>query len=523
LTEGGEKLPDDDLVRAEWKGMGLAPGALEGVVARNFEQPESDEQRVAEIHAALVRLADYPGRRPRAHVRSLFRQDDVRSVIDAVLERVFTYPPNDQAHLYDEMKRLLLASGRRNEVKFAAALVGAFRNPEDAEIFRKLARHEEFTLYAAVALANVVDDPVPEWMDLLPHLSGWGKTELSEFLLRDARPGVCECLLRRGPGIGNALDLAVGCNLHDALAPPEIDDELLEGSAAIFDSLTWATDSPNDLFDYPEAGLAVERFLTHLAPRARTLDHFMTTYEIRRYINGPTSEEKAKVAELFEGVKQDEEDDDEKRREEAGFSPPLTERVLEICDRILARSDWASLAATALGSEDEHERWLGVQVAKRLGMPLHDYLVSQIEAQPNDSGLWFEFAWGADNERIVEVIALAERVLDLDAIATGPALELMGPFGDEHPHQAFDFILQELPRFPRKGWSLLHVALRSPVVRHRLIGLRALSAWPTEQINVEVRAALNDCLDDPDEGVREAARAVLAGRPIPERMVGLEG
>lgn len=511
LAEGGEKLPDDDVVRAKWNGARWAPGAREGVFARHVERPKLDEGRVGQIHAALIRLSDHPGGRARARVRRLFREEDVRRVIDAVIKRLSTYPPRNQARLYEEMKELLLRSGDREEVKVATALVGAFGNAEDAEIFRTLARHEEFTLYAAVALAKVVEDPVPELIELLPHVSDWGKTELSALLLRDPRPEVCESLLRRGLGFDNALELAVGCNLHDALAQAEIDDELLEGSAAILGSLTWDRDGQDDLFDYPEAGLAVERFLTHLAPRAQTVDHFLTTNEIRRYITGAKAEERAKAAERL-GVKRDEAHD-EKRRQEAGFSAPVGERVLELCDRILARSEWASVAATALESEDRQERWLGIQVAKRLGMPLHDYLVSQIEAHPNDYGLWFEFGSGADAGRIDEVIALAERVLDLEAIATGRAPERMAPFAVD----GFDFILWELPRFPGKGRSFLRVALRSPVMRHRLIALRALARWPTDQITTEARAAIEDCLDDPDEDVREAARAVLAGEPIPER------
>jgi hypothetical protein len=188
-------------------------------------------------------------------------------------------------------------------------------------------------------------------------------------------------------------------------------------------------------------------------------------------------------------------------------------------------SDWRIIPAVARehgSSEDERERERGIQAAKRLGMPLREYLRSQIETRPNDAGLWFEFVWDADAQRINEAISLVERVLDLDAVATGPALELMGPFGEEHPHQAFECVLQELPRFPGKGASLRRVALRSPVIRHRLIALRALSTWRADQIPIEVRAAMHDCRDDPDGDVSEAARAVLAGEPIPEPDLDVE-
>jgi hypothetical protein len=527
LIDDGDDLPDEELLRAEWRGMGWVPGGLEGAFARYGGVPEAElvVRRADELHMALLRLVDRPGRRTRAQVRRLFREGDVRTVVDPLLERLRTQPPQNEAVLYEEMKRLLLESGYRDEVKFAIAIVSAFGDADDAEIFRTLARHEEFTLYAAVALTNVVDDPVQEWLHLLPQVSGWGKTELSELLLQEPepRPEVCDKVLRQGLGIGNALSLAIGCRLHQALAEPEIDDELLEGAREIFDGLTWSMESPDDLFDFPDAGLATERLLAHLAPRAETLDHFLTVYELRRFLEPPSAEEDARLAELFGGEEEAlDVAEHERRRAQAGFDPGRLQRVYVLCSSILDRPRWPWLAQAALESSDERARDTGIEAAKRLGLPLHEYLVSQIEAHPNDSTLWFEFVWGASEERINEAIRLAERVLDLDAVATGPALELIGPPEEEGPHQAFEFVLQELDRFPGTGWSLLRCALRSPVVRHRLGALRALSHWPPDGWAAEMRAGVEECLEDPDDEVRAAAGAVLAGEPIPEPDFDLE-
>jgi hypothetical protein len=82
-------------------------------------------------------------------------------------------------------------------------------------------------------------------------------------------------------------------------------------------------------------------------------------------------------------------------------------------------------------------------------------------------------------ERIDRVVALAEERLPLEQIATGPADELgLGP-KFEH-HSALDFVLQDLSRFPGKGWPLVRAALRSPVVRNRNMAVRALAAWGKE-------------------------------------------
>src|SRR5207248_10253554 len=104
--------------------------------------------------------ANRPGPRTREQVRELFREGDVRVRIDALTSRLSAFPPANPATLYDELREIFVKSGHRDEVKYAMALMSTYRRPEDADLFRVIGRHEEFTLYAAVALSNLVEDPV---------------------------------------------------------------------------------------------------------------------------------------------------------------------------------------------------------------------------------------------------------------------------------------------------------------------------------------------------------------------------
>ncbi len=254
---------------------------------------------------------------------------------------------------------------------------------------------------------------------------------------------------------------------------------------------------PEDLLDYPEAGIAVTRFLERLQSRADTLDDFITAYELRSFVQSDGN------------------------GEAEGFDPQTVSRIEEFADSIIRRPEWEERARRALESEDEQERSGGIQVAKRLALPLAGYLVEQIERTPFDTGLWFEYAFGADEARIDEAIALAGRVWDLDSIATGPALELFGPPPEASPHQAFDFLLQELPKYPGKGWPLVRAALRSPVIRQRHKALLVLSGWP-DGLDEEREAAVREVLFDPDEELREDARKVLAGERLEEPTIDLD-
>ena len=109
-------------------------------------------------------------------------------------------PPSDPDALYTELRTILFETRSRDELKFAIVLVGTYERAEDAEAFRVLARHEEFTFFAAAALAYGADDWVGEWLALLPDASSGGATELSRLLLHartNASTASCFAAARR--------------------------------------------------------------------------------------------------------------------------------------------------------------------------------------------------------------------------------------------------------------------------------------------------------------------------------------
>jgi hypothetical protein len=201
LTEGGSELPDDGELVAE-------PGDL-----------AETEAAVERIYAALVTLAAKPNANRHRRVRELFREGDVRGRIDALRDRLSADPPAHADRLYPELHEIFLRSGYRDEVKYAMALMSGFGRREDADLFRIVGRHEEFTLYAAVALATVSEDPFGEWLGLLPHVEGWGRIELSELILREPLPqALRERLVGDGPGEGNPLVAAADAALRSPIA-----------------------------------------------------------------------------------------------------------------------------------------------------------------------------------------------------------------------------------------------------------------------------------------------------------------
>jgi hypothetical protein len=115
----------------------------------------------------------------------------------------------------------------------------------------------------------------------------------------------------------------------------------------------------------------------------------------------------------------------------------------------------------------------------------------------------------ADPGRIDRVLALAESAIPLDQIATGPGTELgLG-------HSALDFIMQELGRFPGKGWALVRAALQSPVIRNRGMAIKVLAewrraSWPAEAHDHVAEAAKREA----DAELKLGLERLLGDEPI---------
>ncbi len=61
-------------------------------------------------------------------------------------------------------------------------MIGLFPANDARELLLALGRHEEFTLYSAVALLSSEDDPERRLYELARHVSGWGRIQTIERL-----------------------------------------------------------------------------------------------------------------------------------------------------------------------------------------------------------------------------------------------------------------------------------------------------------------------------------------------------
>ena len=90
-------------------------------------------------------------------------------------------------------------------------------------------------------------------------------------------------------------------------------------------------------------------------------------------------------------------------------------------------------------------------------------------------------------------------------------------------HHNLDFVIQDLSRFPGKGWPLIRAGIHSPVIRNRHMALRALSPWGMQNWPDDAQALLEQAQsEEPDEDVKTEIETLLAGNEIREPTFGDE-
>lgn len=276
LLEGGERLPDEppDDAAIRW-----APGAMDGVMGHHAGGGEGDDS----ILTLLDKASRSRFRRDAARARlySAVQDGSVLGFVDDLLGRL-----GDPGVHRDTARWLAFESEHREPVKLGVALLGRTGMTEsDREALRVLGRHEEFTLFVAVALAGTSPDPESELWSLAKGVTGWGRIEVIERLADTERADIKAWLLRGGASNSvmteyTAYISATTGGLVEALDEVPIDDELLDGAVKILRALL-AGGPARDIDDYDEAQLAIEKVLDLIELRPRRSAHGQLVVALR--------------------------------------------------------------------------------------------------------------------------------------------------------------------------------------------------------------------------------------------------
>jgi hypothetical protein len=457
-----------------------------------------DEETVRKTVELVLAYSRQPTAANKAAVYRHVIAAHVVSIIDPVIEALLNEKGIGHDRLYELARSFVTESPDREPVKFGVALLGLFRQPADADLFQTLGRHDEFTLFCAVALANSSDDPDEALWALARNVTGWGRIHVVERLARTDNSAVKRWLLREGFRNSVMYEyLAATCaragGLLAALSEDDVDRELLTAAGEIIQALI-AGGPAEGIDDYEDARPVVEAYLGHMESSAETIEDFLHVNSVKGYL--------------------DEDDSRWAGRCEAGWTAECRDRLRSMCDSILGRPEWVGKIRADLGSQNELEFAHADQAAKALGIDTWDIHWRRLQEKPTEPGRWYHVMVLCDEGRIVAVMEFAEANIDLSRIATGAGDEL-GLGREFEPHSCLDYVLQELRRFPGRGARLVEAGLRSPVVRNRNMAVAALAAWSRADWPGGLAESLERAARcEPKDDVRDRMEKALRGEPL---------
>ncbi len=495
IAKEGETLPDEERIAANSK-VKWAAGAMDGVSTHHFGG--QDPSHASELLKLVRGYSTSPKVDNKARVYEFLVANSIVPLIDPFLESLREETSLNHQRVYDLAKSLATESPDRGPVKFGIAVLGLFGKEQDIEVFATLGRHEEFTLFCAVALGNSCEDGERKLWEMAKHVTGWGRVHLVERLAKTEDTEIKDWLLREG--FRNsvmyeylAYSCAVGGGLLAALERDEVDDDLLISAAEIIQALIAGGPAQN-MDDYEDGAFVVQLFLNQMEQGKSTVREFLVVNAICTFLQDKEADWQA--------------------RGNRGWTPEKREGMLRQCSELVQQPHWRDRVHTAIRSEDEVEFFDADRAASVLEIDTWSFHWDRLKKQPLQSSRWFGVIRVCNESRIANVVAFAESALPLQSIASGPGTEMgLGPAYEAQ--SCLGYILQDLGKFPRHGIRLIETGLRCQTIRNRNMALKALAEWGKDKWPDHMISLLEKARErEPDQGVRRRINNVLAGRPL---------
>lgn len=454
------ELPDEK-APAGPSDIGVVPGFGDGMGTHHAAFKDLDGN-ASQVARRLVRIARLGRATDMDEFEAFVSGKDTLTYVDAVQDELAKANAPKSPQLRRLALRLVREGYDRGAVKMGIALLGWVGLPEDAEPLRVLGLHDEFSLFAAVALKSMLgpEDAENELWTLAKGVDGWGRIQVVEHLVPPRNPAVREWLLRggyRNTIMNEYLTwiAAVHGNLAETLQRSTIDDELFDSIGEIIDGLV-AGGPAKDISDYPQGPEALARYLELLKGRPEAkLQHFLVARSIEFFLDHPDR-----------------------------LRPAWTDEQVTKCradaDAILHSPVWIDLAKDALHAPDRKDFFVADRAAGLLGIDRYPALIARIESDPEPAWLWAEVLKAAGPDRVDEALHLASKKVPLEP-KEGEMTSMLAvdPLG---------MVVLGLVKYPGKGLPFLLAGLRHPGVRGRLHAASALAKWPA--LPEEARDAL---------------------------------
>lgn len=483
-----ESLPDEE-ERYQDSELRWAAGALDGAFGHHTSCSEED----AMLANLIQSIARFGRMKDKIEFYNIVKKDNIISSIDHVLERIAQLQVKLTPNLNDWMEFLAFQSPDRGAVKTGIALLGAVGATKFKEQIKILGMHEEFTLYAAVALLNMSDNPEIDLWELAKKVHGWGRIHLVERLAETKNPEIKFWILTEGYKNSVMYEYlayiaADTGELKKALLKDKVEDDILLAASDIIQALI--AEGPADgISIYQDAAQTINLYMKHTLGKRDNLSYLLTYDSVYDYVTDMDKEWETAA--------------------DNGWNETNRNEIAQTLREEIKSKTWEELVIKSANTENDIDFWVSNKAAKILNINLYHVHWKRLLEDPLNSAKWFDIMDSATKEHIDDVLEYAANIIPLTAISTG-ADELLGLGKEYNLHRIINFILQSLDKYEGKGDAILIASLKSPVISNRNMAIRALDSWSIEYITQELKDAIKNAEEkEPKADVKERMSKLL--------------
>lgn len=496
LSEKAHGLPDekkdDDKVR-------FAPGLMDAM----FGADDSDDskKRIRELTKHLKRVASKGDKiSEQEFYRLITENEGVIGIIDDFLQAIVNDSLPIEPYLFNYAKDLIQKTDKRNAVKFGIAILGLCQNKSVLKDIKVLGLHDEFTVYATIAIVNLSDNMENDLWELAQKVDGWGKIQLVDRLARpELKEPIKDWLIHDGYKNSIMYEyLAYTCatngELHKKLESEQIENKLFKSASDIIESLIVEHSPAEDITTYPFASQVIQDFIRHAKKHVNDISDFNALQKIKKFLT-----------ELQNDIGE---------QKKNGWNQDIISNCLIEIVEILNSRDWKIVAYEGLKSNDNIIYWNAKQAAEKLGIDLWETVWARLKEKPLDSSAWYDVTHYSKPENSDRIIDFALNHLPFEELATG-AKDSYG-FGENYnKHASLEYVTTFLENYPKKGERIILTALESPVTRNRNMALRVMDKWKQENWSLEIEKKVRHLSEfEPNNDTKENIIRLLNGQEL---------
>lgn len=469
LSKEGEDLPDEKVENEKVRFAAGLTDAMFGV-----DESKESKERIQELAALFKKIAHGDRSAENQFYDRITGDESVIGIIDEFLEEISKHELPILPYLFAFANDLATRSAHRNAVKFGIAVLGVCQDNSVLPDIKMLGLHDEFTVFATVAITSLSADPVNDLWDQARKVDGWGKIQTVERLvMMELTDEIRDWLVRDGYRNSIMYEyLAYTCamhgNLHERLEAESIDPQLFYAAGEIIQALI-AGGPAEDMTCFEYAAATVEGYIRHASTHAESLQDYFVLLRLKDFLI-------------------DLQDDAEENSKNGWTENIISDCLIDITT-LINRKDLKPMIMDGMRSADDSIYWNAKQVAITSGFDVWDVLWQRLVENPHSSISWYDVTTQMKAGHEDEFIQFAEKTLPLHEYATGP--KDSAGFGPNFTkYESLDYVLHFLKHHPRRGESIILAALQSPVTRNRNVAIAALKEWKKENWSNEITVKL---------------------------------